>query len=297
VGVRSPACARLPVQLHRGGGGRRGPVDRRRRPPGSRRGPAVRAVGYSTPCRGWFRGADSQPVGALPTGTRPCPPSSLREGLQEIRRSADNPPHARPSGVPAGPVRAPRPTPSAACGGGRRDAPRRPGPVPQRTLKSYESAVRRHLVPDIGRHRLDRLQPEHLDQLTRRGSTLATPPPRCSATTGTRPPDAGQLQEQRPADGRLPTRGRSPQPASIRLQRAGGRVGRRPIPKGRAALIRRPAAAGSLGRLWSGLVTLQDGSEKSADRAISRQSAHSPQSPQKVRNSANLDRRQPAALN
>jgi hypothetical protein len=41
-------------------------------------------------------------------------------------------------------------------------APRR---VRQRTLESYESAVRRHLVPGIGRHRIDRLRPEHLDQL------------------------------------------------------------------------------------------------------------------------------------
>ena len=41
-------------------------------------------------------------------------------------------------------------------------APRR---VRRRTLESYESAVRRHLTPGIGRHRLDRLRPEHLDQL------------------------------------------------------------------------------------------------------------------------------------
>src|ERR671926_61875 len=41
-------------------------------------------------------------------------------------------------------------------------APRR---VRQRTLESYESAVRRHLIPGIGRHRLDRLRPQHLDQL------------------------------------------------------------------------------------------------------------------------------------
>src|SRR3954451_22662304 len=41
-------------------------------------------------------------------------------------------------------------------------APRR---VRQRTLESYESVVRRHLIPGIGRHRLDRLRPEHLDQL------------------------------------------------------------------------------------------------------------------------------------
>src|SRR3954466_9931589 len=41
-------------------------------------------------------------------------------------------------------------------------APRR---VRQRTLESYESAVRLHLIAGIGRHRLDRLRPEHLDQL------------------------------------------------------------------------------------------------------------------------------------
>ncbi|SDM04073.1 Site-specific recombinase XerD [Geodermatophilus siccatus] len=41
-------------------------------------------------------------------------------------------------------------------------APRR---VRQRTLESYESAVRKHLIPGIGRHRMDRLRPEHLDQL------------------------------------------------------------------------------------------------------------------------------------
>src|SRR6476661_5713118 len=41
-------------------------------------------------------------------------------------------------------------------------APRR---VRQRTVESYESSVRRHLIPGIGRHRLDRLRPEHLDQL------------------------------------------------------------------------------------------------------------------------------------
>jgi len=37
--------------------------------------------------------------------------------------------------------------------------------VRQRTLESYESAVRKHLIPGLGRHRLDRLRPEHLDQL------------------------------------------------------------------------------------------------------------------------------------
>src|SRR3954471_21985064 len=41
-------------------------------------------------------------------------------------------------------------------------APRR---VRQRTVESYEWSVRKHLIPAIGRHRLDRLRPEHLDQL------------------------------------------------------------------------------------------------------------------------------------
>jgi hypothetical protein len=41
-------------------------------------------------------------------------------------------------------------------------APRR---VRQRTLEGYETIVRRHLIPGIGRHRIDRLQAEHLDQL------------------------------------------------------------------------------------------------------------------------------------
>jgi hypothetical protein len=46
-------------------------------------------------------------------------------------------------------------------------APRR---VRQRTLESYESAVRRHLMPSIGRHRLDRLRPEHLDPALHRAA-------------------------------------------------------------------------------------------------------------------------------
>jgi len=36
--------------------------------------------------------------------------------------------------------------------------------VRQRTLESYQSAVRKHICPGIGLHRLDRLQPEHLEQ-------------------------------------------------------------------------------------------------------------------------------------
>jgi hypothetical protein len=42
----------------------------------------------------------------------------------------------------------------------------RPAPGRLRTLESYESGVRRHLIPGVGRQRLDRLRPEHLDQLS-----------------------------------------------------------------------------------------------------------------------------------
>lgn len=41
-------------------------------------------------------------------------------------------------------------------------APRR---VRRRKLESYESALRKHLIPGIGRQRMDRLRPEHLDQV------------------------------------------------------------------------------------------------------------------------------------
>jgi integrase len=37
--------------------------------------------------------------------------------------------------------------------------------VRPRTLESYESTVRLHLRPGVGHHRLDRLQPEHLERL------------------------------------------------------------------------------------------------------------------------------------
>jgi integrase len=37
--------------------------------------------------------------------------------------------------------------------------------VRARTLESYRSIVRLHLRPGIGHHRLDRLQPEHLERL------------------------------------------------------------------------------------------------------------------------------------
>jgi site-specific recombinase XerD len=37
--------------------------------------------------------------------------------------------------------------------------------VQARTLESYRSTVRLHLRPGVGHHRLDRLQPEHLERL------------------------------------------------------------------------------------------------------------------------------------
>ena len=36
--------------------------------------------------------------------------------------------------------------------------------VRPRTLESYESMIRMHISPGIGRHRLDRLHPEHLER-------------------------------------------------------------------------------------------------------------------------------------
>ncbi len=73
-------------------------------------------------------------------------------------------------------------------------------------------------------------------------------------------------------------------------------MGRRPIPQGRAAPFRRPAAAGTLGRLWSGCrVPLR--TARVGPRITPSQSAHSPQSPQKVRNSASIGRRRPTAPN
>jgi hypothetical protein len=37
--------------------------------------------------------------------------------------------------------------------------------VRARTLESYRSTVRLHLRPGVGHHRLDRLEPEHLERL------------------------------------------------------------------------------------------------------------------------------------
>src|SRR5262249_11971473 len=46
------------------------------------------------------------------------------------------------------------------------------------SLAAYEVAVRVHLIPGVGAHRLDRLEPEHLERLytrrTRNGSKPAT---------------------------------------------------------------------------------------------------------------------------
>jgi hypothetical protein len=50
--------------------------------------------------------------------------------------------------------------------------------VSENTYDGYEVAVRVHLVPGIGKHRIDRLEPEHLESLYRRmqknGSKPAT---------------------------------------------------------------------------------------------------------------------------
>ncbi len=61
----------------------------------------------------------------------------------------------------------------------------------------------------------------------------------------------------------------APLPALVRSERAGERVGRRPIPQGRAAPFRRPAAVGTLGRPWSGCLVPQYGSGGPADHGLS----------------------------
>src|ERR671910_429237 len=73
-------------------------------------------------------------------------------------------------------------------------APRR---VRQRTLESYESAVRKHLIPGIGRHRLDRLRllprhgapppPDPVPGPHRRRPTRPRPPQRRHAGRPARP--------------------------------------------------------------------------------------------------------------
>ncbi len=53
-----------------------------------------------------------------------------------------------------------------------------PGTVADNTLSGYRVAVRVHLVPGVGAHRIDRLEPEHLERLYRKmmrnGSRAAT---------------------------------------------------------------------------------------------------------------------------
>jgi hypothetical protein len=65
------------------------------------------------------------------------------------------------------------------------------------------------------------------------------------------------------------TPGRSRATGSLGLQRVGGRVGRRPIPKGRAAPFRRAAAAGILGRLRSGVTGARTAPSTSVERVYS----------------------------
>jgi hypothetical protein len=73
-----------------------------------------------------------------------------------------------------------------------------------------------------------------------RGPVTADRRPVTPATTASRQKPGGQ-REPHPA---------SPQPAPLRLRSAGGRVGRRPIPQGRAAPFRRPAQSERLPRVW-----------------------------------------------
>jgi hypothetical protein len=62
-----------------------------------------------------------------------------------------------------------------------------PRSVSQSTLDStYAPKVRRWIIPQLGKHRLDRLQPEHLDAFSSR-SVHRTGVPSCSHPGGGRP--------------------------------------------------------------------------------------------------------------
>jgi hypothetical protein len=83
----------------------------------------------------------------------------------------------------------------------------------------------------------------------------------------------------------------SPQPAPLRLRSAGGRVGRRPIPQGRAAPFRRPAQSERLLRVWGRVLSSGQRPRRSLRRP---ESAHSPQM---VRKTARNGQHHPTAAN
>jgi integrase len=135
-------------------------------------------------------------------------------------------------------------------------APRR---VRRRTLEGYESAVRKHLIPGIGRHRIGRLRPEHLDQLytalladgyspasVPRHHRHPVPGPHRRRPARARPPQ--HRHPRRPARP-APERGRHrPRPRrGTRCPRGGRRRAQlRPLdgrPRTRAAPVRGPRAA------------------------------------------------------
>jgi Phage integrase, N-terminal SAM-like domain len=53
--------------------------------------------------------------------------------------------------------------------------------VRENTIAGYRVAVNKHLIPGVGGHRLDKLQPEHLERLYRKmqeGEARPAPPTR-----------------------------------------------------------------------------------------------------------------------
>ena len=112
-----------------------------------------------------FRAKDGRWHGWITVGTEPNgKPDRRHRTAQDPRRGRREDPRAR--GAARDRQRSPRstPTPSQAWFDHwlTNIAARRVRP---RTLESYESMIRMHITPYLGGQRLDRLQPEHLEQL------------------------------------------------------------------------------------------------------------------------------------
>lgn len=111
--------------------------------------------------------------------------------------------------------------------------------VSENTYDGYEVAVRVHLVPGIGKHRLDRLQPEHLESLYR-----------CMQANGRRKAGTAHQAHRtaRTALGEAATDGRG----RIRGRALLRRRGAVPVARSQQAPEQRPLDAGAGARVAAG---------------------------------------------